>query len=65
MTEAYRITGRRTHVDMRMLESSGKLLDEVDTVVLLAMLLATRVKQTLQPAGKVFLPPGLPLSTKG
>ena len=61
MTEAYRITGRRTHIDMPMLESSCKLLNEVDT----AVLLATRVKQTLQPAGKVFLSPSLPMSAKG
>jgi hypothetical protein len=46
---------------MSMLESSGKLLNEVDT----AVLLATRVKQTLQSAGKVFLSPSLPMSAKG
>jgi len=51
MTEAYRITGRRTHIDMPMLEPSGKLLNEVDT----AVLLATRVKTDIAISRKSLL----------
>jgi hypothetical protein len=51
MTKAYRITGRRTHVDISMLKSSCKLLSKVDT----AVLLATRVQTDIAVSRKSIL----------